>query len=322
MSLPEPEVRFTNSYTMWFMVALSVICALILSLLASALAKPQEVAQDLDRSKQMMIAAKMLDHQGHFLLPAPAPASEDSESGYEFARYADGKLVPGSESDFATNQQLLDIYRAFLIPRLVDSKGQITTFEAAKIDYNDYIRDFKKVGYYRQAGKLFYEILPSSGATEGEGAGADKGGSAGGGDSEKKAIGYVIPVNGFGLWDAIYGYIAIKPDGKTVIGVSWYDQKETPGLGANIAEEAWQAHFPGKLIFQPSGDNSLDMKSAPVGIVVVRGRVSDVLGSAPKARSAVDGMAGATLTGNGVTDAYRLVLEQYRPFFLKLNKEP
>ena len=48
--------------------------------------------------------------------------------------------------------------------------------------------------------------------------------------------GYVIPVNGFGLWDAIYGYLAIKPGGNSVIGISWYDQKETPGLGANIAE--------------------------------------------------------------------------------------
>lgn len=303
MSQSELEVRFTNSYTIWFMVVLSILCALILSLLASALAKPQEVAQDLDRSKQMMIAAKMLDHQGHFLLPAP---SDSDQWAYQFARYAEGKLVPGNKNDFATDQQLLDIYRTFLIPRLVDSTGRITTFEAAKMNYDDYIRDFKKIGYYKQTEKLLYEILPSTSSPE------DRG--------EGKPIGYVIPVNGFGLWDAIYGYIAIKPDGKTVIGVSWYDQKETPGLGANIAEEAWQAHFPGKLIFQPSGDSSLDMQSAPIGIVVVRGKVSDVLGSAPKARSAVDGMAGATLTGNGVTDAYRLVLEQYRPFFLKLNK--
>src|SRR5690606_10592622 len=130
-------------------------------------------------------------------------------------------------------------------------------------------------------------------------------------------VGYVIPVNGYGLWDAIYGYLAIEPNGETVIGTSWYDQKETPGLGANIADAEWQDLFPGKLIFQPRANGEVDPATAPIGIVVVKGRVSEVLGDAPKAKNAVDGMPGATLTGNGVTDAYRFVLNAYRPFFVK-----
>jgi len=131
----------------------------------------------------------------------------------------------------------------------------------------------------------------------------------------------VVPVNGFGLWDAIYGYLAIEPDGETVIGISWYDQKETPGLGANITEASWQDLFPGKLIFQPSASGQVDPATAPIGVVVVKGRVSEVLGNVPKARNAVDGMPGATLTGNGVTDAYRIVLGAYRPFFVKIHDE-
>ena len=103
----------------------------------------------------------------------------------------------------------------------------------------------------------------------------------------------------------------------TIIGISWYDQKETPGLGANIAEAplaefiSWQA-FISRV---PGG--TTDFETAPLGITVVKGKVSDVLGDSPKAKSAVDGMAGATLTGNGVTDAYRDVLAQYRPFLIK-----
>src|ERR1051325_4061924 len=58
----------SESRTIVFMVVLSFVCALILSLLASSLAKPKEVAKDLDRSKEMMIAAKILDHDGHFLI--------------------------------------------------------------------------------------------------------------------------------------------------------------------------------------------------------------------------------------------------------------
>jgi Na+-transporting NADH:ubiquinone oxidoreductase subunit C len=112
----------------------------------------------------------------------------------------------------------------------------------------------------------------------------------------------VIPVNGFGLWDAIYGYLALDPNGDTVIGITWYDQKETPGLGANISETSWQSLFPGKVIFQESPDGSTDFKTAQLGITVVRGKVSEVYGDSPKAKSAVDGMAGATLTGNGVNE--------------------
>ena len=53
----------------------------------------------------------------------------------------------------------------------------------------------------------------------------------------------------------------------------------------------------------------------------MRGKVSEVLGDAPKAQSAVDGIAGATLTGNGVTKAYTDVLEAYRPFLIAIAKQ-
>ncbi|MFN4174308.1 MAG: NADH:ubiquinone reductase (Na(+)-transporting) subunit C, partial [Parachlamydiaceae bacterium] len=163
-----------------------------------------------------------------------------------------------------------------------------------------YLNDHRKSGYYKEPWKLFYEIMPNEGA-------------------KNEPIGYVIPVNGYGLWDAIYGYIAIAKDANTVIGISWYDQKETPGLGANISEAPWQNLFPGKKIFLSNPDGSTDFKKAPLGITVVNGKVSEVLGDSPKARSAVDGMAGATLTGNGVTDAYKNVLSAYRPLFLKIQ---
>lgn len=175
-------------------------------------------------------------------------------------------------------------------------------FQEAGINEEEYTANFKKTGYYKQPWKLIYKILSP--------------------DSTKEVVeGYVIPINGFGLWDAIFGYLAIKPDGNQVIGISWYDQKETPGLGANIAEAYWQDLFPGKLIFQESASGQTDFKTAPLGIVVVRGKVAEVLGSSPKSKSAVDGMAGATLTGNGVTDAYRDVLAPYRPFLIKIHSE-
>ena len=59
-----PVSKSQTRYTIFFMIALSFICALILSLLASALAKPQEIAKDLDRSKEMLISAQILNAVG------------------------------------------------------------------------------------------------------------------------------------------------------------------------------------------------------------------------------------------------------------------
>lgn len=281
------------------MVILSFICALILSLLASALATPQEVAKELDRSKQMLIAANILDHQGHFLM-------KDEQGKTIYAKYGEnGRLVPGTSKDYATNQEILEVVKERIKPYLINKQGKLVSFEDANVDKDDYINTHKKEGYYHLPEKLIYEILPNPSPDS----------------KDEKPIGYVIPVNGFGLWDAIYGYVAIQPDGDQVIGISWYDQKETPGLGANIAESSWQSNFPGKHIFQASASGQLNPKTAPLGITVVKGKVAEVLGDSPKAKSAVDGMAGATLTGNGVTDAYKDVLNAYRPFLVKQYEE-
>jgi Na+-transporting NADH:ubiquinone oxidoreductase subunit C len=293
----------SNKNTIIFMVILSFICALILSVLASALAEPKEIAKDLDRSKQMMIAANILNHEGNFLI-------KNDEGNYVPAKYLkDGILVPGTFEDFAARNELIEVYKIRLQPLLVNDKGELTTFEQAGINEEEYLTNYKKSGYYKQPLKLIYKITPNP---------TQEAARVGG---KEATDGYVIPVNGFGLWDAIYGYLAINTDGDTIIGATWYEQKETPGLGSNIADAPWQSLFPGKTLFQPGSDGKTDYKTAPLGITVVKGKVAETLGSSPKAKSAVDGMAGATLTGNGVTDAYKDVLAAYRPFLLKLHEE-
>jgi len=353
MAENSPKLNYTNRQVITFVVTLSFICALILSLLASILEKPKEIAKELDRSKQMMIAAKMLSHDGYFLI-------EDKEGNYIPGKFEKGGLlVPGKTSDIPTRNELLEVYQKRLIPYLVDNQNNLVTFKTAGINEDEYLKEFRKTGYYRQPFKLIYAIMSNraifinssqdfaergkagskrSGLNEEDMASAmsdeeDRSGEAAAGkipdefmkaapnSDDKKPIGYVIPVNGFGLWDAIYGYLAIKPDGDTVIGISWYDQKETPGLGANISEKYWQDLFPGKLIFQETPNGQTNFKTAPIGITVVKGKVSEVLGDSPKAKSAVDGMAGATLTGNGVQESYKSVLSAYRPFLIKLHEE-
>ena len=295
---PQPNKGQSDLQVIGFVVILSFICALVLAVLASALKEPQEVAQELDRSEQMMIAARIFTHEGYFQI-------QNDQGDYVPAKFSgDGKLVPGTKKDRVTSKEILDVYKNRFIPVLVNEKGDVKTFEEAGIQEEQYLSDYKKSGYYRQPEKLIYKILPNQVESKNE---------------DAQPIGYVIPVNGFGLWDAIYGYLAVKPDGETVIGISWYEQKETPGLGANITEGSWQEEFFGKKIFQPSQSGQIDQKTAPIGITVVKGKVSEVLGEVPKAKAAVDGMPGATLTGNGVTNAYREVLAAYRPFFIKIH---
>lgn len=284
-------------YTYGFVTALCFVCALILSLLASLLSVPQQQAEVLDRSKQMLMSAKILHPNGYFLI--------QSEDGYAPARHqGEGVLVAGSEEDIAQASDILQVFDRRIKSVLIDGNGKITSFEEAGINEDEYLSDHEKTGYYQLPLKLAYRINANP-------TGADRGG----------VDGYIVPVNGMGLWDRIYGYLALKPDGMTVIGIAWYKHAETPGLGANIAETKWQDQFTGKQIFQPDPEGNVDLTQSPVGIEVRRGKVADELGSSPKARSAVDGMAGATLTGVGVTKAYKDSLEPYRPFLMKINTE-
>lgn len=289
---------FSNKETLYFMIILSFVCAFILSALAALLQTPQEEAKELDRSKEMLIAARIYNHQGYFQI--------EDKGNFFPAKYIDhGELERVAEIIHPSTSEILDVVRARIVPFFVDDKGDRHTVEEAKINLDEYIAKNKKKGYSNLPLKLIYEILPNHDPQ-------NKG--------QLKPIGYIIPVSGFGLWDYIYGYIAIQPNGDDVIGISWYEQKETPGLGANIAEAPWQSLFPGKKIFQEDSSGKSDFSVAPIGITVVRGKVRDVLGASPKSKSAVDGMAGATLTGNGVTKAYKESLTPYRPFFIKCSE--
>jgi Na+-transporting NADH:ubiquinone oxidoreductase subunit C len=288
---------FSDQKTIIFMMTLSFICAFILSVLAAALKEPQEEAKELDRSKEMLVAAKIYNNDTQSF-------QIEVDGKYKPAKYVgNGTLAEGVMDHPPTKAEILDVVRARTEPFLVDDQGNLHTFAQKKIDLDTYIAKNKKKGYANLPLKLIYELLSNPGNTT------------------QKVEGYIIPVSGFGLWDYIYGYIALKTDGNTVIGISWYEQKETPGLGANIAETPWQSLFPGKKIFQPDASGATDYAKSAIGITVVRGKVAEVIGKAPKAVSAVDGMAGATLTGNGVTKAYKDTLSPYRPFFIKLQSE-
>src|SRR5690606_15978626 len=98
----------------------------------------------------------------------------------------------------------------------------------------------------------------------------------------------ILPVRGYGLWSTMQGFIAVKGDLNTVTGFGFYEHGETPGLGGEIDNPQWKALWPGKEVFNAEGE---------VALHVIKGNVDR---SSPAAKNQVDGIAGATLTSNGV----------------------
>jgi Na+-transporting NADH:ubiquinone oxidoreductase subunit NqrC len=67
-------------------------------------------------------------------------------------------------------------------------------------------------------------------------------------------IGYALKISGPGFWDRISGYLAVDPAVEKVIGITFYEDTETPGLGHKINEPDWQQTWIGKPIHKPGTD--------------------------------------------------------------------
>lgn len=121
----------------------------------------------------------------------------------------------------------------------------------------------------------------------------------------------ILPVYGYGLWSTLYGYVALAPDAGTVVGLRFYRHGETPGLGGEIDNPRWLAQWPGKRIYDGSGQAVIE--------------VTKGAGTAPdgdSARFQVDGISGATMTGRGVTNLLRYWFgsDGFGPFLERLRR--
>jgi Na+-transporting NADH:ubiquinone oxidoreductase subunit C len=58
-----------------------------------------------------------------------------------------------------------------------------------------------------------------------------------------RIVAYALPISGQGFWAPIKGVIGIKADRKTVTGIAFYEQNETPGLGAEITQPPFRSQF-------------------------------------------------------------------------------
>lgn len=122
---------------------------------------------------------------------------------------------------------------------------------------------------------------------------------------------YIIPLRGNGLWNAIWGYIALKEDVNTIKGVSFGHQAETAGLGAEITEDWFTNSFVDEKILNNNGDF--------VGVYVTK--TNNDPENTDKNDNEVDAISGATITGDGVADMIKERLENYLPYFNNISNE-
>jgi Na+-transporting NADH:ubiquinone oxidoreductase subunit C len=119
---------------------------------------------------------------------------------------------------------------------------------------------------------------------------------------------YVAPVRGKGLWDAIWGFIAM--DKNMVIQGVYFDHKgETPGLGAEIKQRFFMDDFVGESF----------LKDGKFGSILVAKGNNDPK-NIDKSDQEVDALAGATITGDGLSAMLKKDIRMYVPYFKSLNK--
>lgn len=121
---------------------------------------------------------------------------------------------------------------------------------------------------------------------------------------------FVLPVRGYGLWSTLYGFLAVKGDMNTIVGLGFYEHAETPGLGGEVDNPRWKALWPGKKLFNDDGS---------IAIEIVKGSVD---ASTPNKEYKVDGLSGATLTSKGVDNLLKFWLgeEGFGPYIDNMKK--
>jgi len=114
----------------------------------------------------------------------------------------------------------------------------------------------------------------------------------------------ILPIHGKGLFSTLYGFIALESDKQTIVGLKFYEQGETPGLGGEVENPRWLALWKGKKLLNNNGQPALKLvKSIPVN------------------EFEVDALSGATMTTRGLQNMldYWLSEQGFGPFLARLN---
>lgn len=114
-------------------------------------------------------------------------------------------------------------------------------------------------------------------------------------EGSEAVVAVAVRFIGPGLWGPIKGFLALEPDYKTIRGVTFYEQEETPGLGGEIVTESFRSRFEGKHISN---------EQAVWGIDIVPG------GNEAAGINEIAGISGATMTCDKVEEMINAIIEK------------
>jgi Na+-transporting NADH:ubiquinone oxidoreductase subunit C len=200
------------------------------------------------------------------------------------------KKILGSVTDLkgTKGNEILDLYNQSIASSVIDINGNPIEKDDKGADLKaedvNIAKNFKKDAEERQYPVFVYHAPGKPEAVEA----------------------YILPVFGKGLWGPIYGFVALDTDLNTIKGISLDHDKETPGLGARITGVDVQERYIGKKIFDDSG--------SLVSVSMLKGENNS---AASLDEHHIDGMSGATITGNGVNDMLLNYLSYYQKFIEK-----
>lgn len=265
MSQQTKKSSNSNVTTIMVALVLCLVCSVMVSAVAVGLKPAQVENQLLDRNKNILVAASLFD-----------PA-KDTNADVE-KRFADFevKLVDLEKGEYATEA---DLAKVGITDVNNYDDNQASKNKALSIDLgND---DPASIGAVPKFAKIYVKN-----------------------DANGKPELVVLPVRGYGLWGTIYGFLTLESDLNTIKGISWYDHKETPGLGARIEEPEWRAKWQGIHAYDDKGEVATGVTKA-----------------GQSRENWVDGISGATLTSAGVKNLIQFWLGDrgYKPFLDNLR---
>ncbi|PRP98789.1 Na(+)-translocating NADH-quinone reductase subunit C [Enhygromyxa salina] len=204
-----------------------------------------------------------------------------------------GLLKPGKEPG---NAEVQSLFEERLVPQLVNLKtGEVIAdvegigpaeyepMKAAKAAKLTAPANEAKVRFLPEVSKIYYLV-----------------------DDKRQVKKIILPIEGYGLWGFLYGYLALESDGVTISGITYYKHAETPGLGGEVDNPTWKGSWKGKKAF--------DEGSNEVAIAVVKNAQGE---------HQVDALSGATITSRGVTNMMNFWLGEhgFGPYLAKVRDQ-
>jgi Na+-transporting NADH:ubiquinone oxidoreductase subunit C len=248
--------QHSNAYIIGFAAVVCLACSIVVSSSAVALRPRQDLNKELDRQKQVLTVAGLIE---------PGQRVEASQAQDLFDENIVARVVELSTGviDESEDPKSFDQRKA--------TKDPATSRPAGPND----------AGIRRLPNKAVVYERVSDGAVEL----------------------FILPIEGKGLWSTLYGFIALAPDTTTIEGITFYEHGETPGLGGEVDNPSWKALWPGRKVFNDSGE---------IAIEVIKGHA----GPPAEDPYRVDGLSGATLTARGVSQLVRFWLSDdgFGPF--------